>query len=70
MIEKVHRTCMPSHLYIGWDATHTEKGWVVIEGNWGQFLSQYSDHIGLRDEFMRYMNEEFYNEKDALVSTK
>ena len=61
-VEKVHKECMPHHLYVGWDFALTDKGWVLIEGNWGQFISQYADHIGFRDKFMHYMNAEFYKE--------
>jgi len=62
IVEDVHKKCMPHHLYIGWDFALTDDGWVLIEGNWGQFLSQYSDHVGLKDRFMHYMNAGFYKE--------
>ncbi len=58
--EKVHKECMPHHLYIGWDFALTNDGWVLIEGNWGQFVSQYADHIGFRERFVKYMSAEFY----------
>lgn len=51
----MHRELMPSHPYIGWDMALTEKGWVVIECNWGQFINQYADHIGRKKEFLRYV---------------
>lgn len=28
------------HKYIGWDFALTKDGWVMLEGNWGQFLCQ------------------------------
>ena len=28
------------HKYIGWDFALTNNGWVLLEGNWGQFLCQ------------------------------
>lgn len=56
MIEEAHRTCMPSHLYIGWDVTLTDCGWVIIEGNWGQFLSQYADHKGIKDIVLKQLS--------------
>ena len=31
---------LEEHKYVGWDFALTEKGWVLIEGNWGQFLCQ------------------------------
>jgi hypothetical protein len=46
---------MPHHRYIGWDFALTDDGWVLIEGNWGQFLSQYVDKIGLKSKFMDCM---------------
>lgn len=52
--EKIHRL-IPHHKYIGWDFALTEKGWVVVEGNWGQLLSQYNDHIGLKKQFFELL---------------
>lgn len=54
-VRKMHQELMPSHPYIGWDMALTEKGWVVIECNWGQFINQYADHIGRKKEFLRYV---------------
>lgn len=48
--EQIHRA-IPHHKYVGWDFALTGKGWVLIEGNWGQFVSQYNDHIGLKKQF-------------------
>lgn len=31
---------MPSVKYIGWDMAYSTKGWVVVEGNMGQFIGQ------------------------------
>lgn len=31
---------LPEHKYIGWDFALTKDGWVLLEGNWGQFLCQ------------------------------
>lgn len=50
LAQEIHRT-IPRHLYVGWDFALTEKGWVLIEGNWGQFVSQYNDRIGLKHQF-------------------
>lgn len=54
-VEEVHRKCMPSHIYIGWDFALTENGWVLIEGNWGQLVNQYVDKVGLKEKFLKYM---------------
>lgn len=43
----------PETRYIGWDIAHTEKGWVVIEGNsCGQFVAQIAEKVGRREEFV------------------
>lgn len=52
--EEVHRS-IPWHKYVGWDFALTEKGWVLVEGNWGQFVSQYNDHIGLKKRFFELL---------------
>lgn len=31
---------LPHHKYIGWDFVLTKDGWVLMEGNWGQYLCQ------------------------------
>lgn len=54
-VRKMHTTIMPSHPYIGWDMALTAKEWVVIESNWGQFVNQYADHIGLKNKFLEYV---------------
>ena len=59
LAEQIQRT-IPHHKYVGWDFALTDKGWVLIEGNWGQFLSQYNDHIGLKKQFLDALN---YNNK-------
>lgn len=55
LVEEVHRSKMPHHRYIGWDFAYTDNGWVLIEGNWGQFVGQYANHIGVKDIFLNYM---------------
>ena len=54
--EEAHRG-MPKHRYIAYDFAYTEEGWVLVEGNWGQFLSQFATGIGLKEQFLKYMNE-------------
>jgi len=55
--EDVHRS-MPHHKYVGWDFALTDKGWILIEGNWGQLVSQYNDHIGLKKQFFELLGIE------------
>lgn len=48
--EEIHST-VPNYPYIGWDFALTEKGWVVIGGNWGQFDSESADKEGIKPKF-------------------
>lgn len=52
--ERVQRS-MPHHKYVGWDFALTNQGWILIEGNWGQFISQYNNHIGLKKQFFELL---------------
>lgn len=50
-VEKLHRT-MPQHIYVAWDMAHTNKGWDVVEANWGQLGStQMMLGHGIKQEF-------------------
>lgn len=51
LTEKIHRTEMPDYPFIGWDFALTTEGWSLIEGNWGQFLSEYADKEGIKTKF-------------------
>lgn len=39
------------HPYIGWDFAYTDNGWVLIEGDWGQFLNEFCDKEGIKEKF-------------------
>lgn len=54
LAEEIQRS-IPQHKYVGWDFALTDKGWSLIEGNWGQFLSQYNDHIGMKKQFFELL---------------
>mgnify|MGYP002620940753 FL=1 len=55
LAEKVHRT-MSDHIYIAFDFAYTNKGWVLVEGNWGQFVCQQTClKKGFKKEFLEYM---------------
>jgi len=42
----------PTIRYIGWDVTHTDKGWCIVEGNTnGEFFFQMCVNHGLKKEF-------------------
>ena len=57
IVEEIHRKNMPSHIYIGFDFALTDNGWVLVEGNWGQFVNQYIDKVGNKKEFMQYIKQ-------------
>lgn len=48
--KEIHKT-IPFYPYVGWDFALTSKGWVLIEGNWGQFLSEFVDREGIKEKF-------------------
>lgn len=43
--------------YIGWDFALTDDGWCLVEGNWGQFLSEFIDFEGIRKKFDRMFDQ-------------
>ena len=54
--EKAHRL-IPHHIYVSWDFALTDEGWIIVEGNWGQFIAQQTcSKRGYKQEFLRYMN--------------
>ena len=50
MVQSAHKK-FPDHKYIGWDFALSKDGWVLIEGDWGQFLSEFVDKEGIKDKF-------------------
>ena len=56
LAEEIFRTCLPDHKYIGFDFAYTNNGWVLIEGNWGQFLGQYASKQGIKDTFIQSLS--------------
>lgn len=56
LCKKAHEAMPTKHKYVAWDFAFTPQGWVLIEGNWGQFVGQQlTAQIGLKDEFHDYM---------------
>lgn len=55
LAEQIFKECLPEHKYIGFDFALTNDGWVLIEGNWGQFLGQYASRKGVKKQFMKYL---------------
>lgn len=53
-VEQVHLSLPESHRYVGFDFALSEKGWVIIEGNWGDLiLQQTALGRGFYDEFKK-----------------
>lgn len=53
-VKSAHESIASEHKYIGWDFALSKNGiWIVVEGNWGQFLNQYVDKQGRKEEFLR-----------------
>jgi hypothetical protein len=52
LAKKCHED-LPGHKYVGWDFALTKDGWVMLEGNWGQFLcQQVSSQKPLKKQFI------------------
>ena len=51
----LHMSLPTEHKYVGFDFALTPKGWVVVEGNWGNFPHQVCVHHGIREEFEKLM---------------
>ena len=51
----LHSSLPPKHKYVGFDFALTPQGWVVVEGNWGNFPHQVCVHHGIRKEFEQLM---------------
>lgn len=51
-----HLSLPENHTYLAFDFALSEKGWMIVEGNWGDWvLQQTSLKRGLRKEFMAYL---------------
>lgn len=52
---ELHESLPKYHQYVGFDFALTPEGWVVIEGNWGNFPHQVCVHHGIKKEFETLM---------------
>lgn len=53
----VHESLPSYHKYVGFDFALSTNGWVLVEGNWGDFICQQATlHRGIKEEFMELMN--------------
>ena len=53
--EDIFKQCLSEHTYVGFDFALTDKGWCLIEGNWGQFVGQYIERRGVKKEFLNFI---------------
>ena len=55
---EIHDSLPDYHKYIGFDyALTTKYGWVLVEGNWGDFICQQAClERGLKDEILNLLN--------------
>ena len=55
IVSEAHK-CMPNHKYIAYDFALTDKGWLMIEGNWGQYLCQQTaTQKGIKKDFFKLL---------------
>lgn len=54
--KELHMSLPEQHKYVGFDFALTDEGWVVVEGNWGNFPHQVCLGKGIRKEFEQLMN--------------
>ena len=55
--QKVHESMPLIHKFIGFDFALSKGGWVLIEGNWGDWIAQQSTlQRGLKKDFLDYLN--------------
>lgn len=59
IVIECHKSMPRAHKYIGFDFALTNKGWTLVEGNWGQFLCQQTSlGRGLKKEFFNLLEVE------------
>lgn len=51
----IHLSLPDIHKYVGFDFAYTDRGWVLIEGNWGQFVGQIPTKHGVRNEVKKLL---------------
>lgn len=59
LCKEVHLSMPAEFFYVGFDFALTDTGWVLVEGNWGEFVAQQTTlGRGLRREFEELMGVE------------
>lgn len=55
LVQAIHLSLPDIHKYVGFDFAYTDRGWVLIEGNWGQFVGQIPTKHGVRNEVKKLL---------------
>lgn len=59
LTNEIHTTLPESFKYVGFDFALTDKGWDLIEGNWGQFVGQIAAQKGIKHLFDSYLGIQY-----------
>ena len=58
LAEEAHLALPSYHRYVAWDMALSKTGWVLIEGNWGQFTTlQITSRRGYKKDFLQFMHD-------------
>ena len=55
LVEHVHKFLSPRFVYVAFDFALTNRGWDLIEGNWGQMVGQIASQQGIRRQFEEFL---------------
>ena len=56
LVKKAHLALPDDQVYVAFDLALSDKGWCVVEGNWGDWLlQQFSRKRGLKKEFVSFL---------------
>ena len=57
LVKKAHLALPDNQVYVAFDFALSEKGWCLVEGNWGDWiLQQTSLNKGFKNEFVSFLN--------------
>ena len=58
LVRRAHLALPDDQVYVAFDCALSDKGWCLVEGNWGDWiLQQISLKRGLRNEFISFLND-------------
>lgn len=58
MAKQVHLSLPKEHIYVAFDIALSNKGWMIVEGNWGDWVMQQTSlKKGLKNEFVSLLKE-------------